>query len=426
MSRNWWTRPMAAVLAAALVAAACGPGGLGPGPAPEEVSFELRIGNLLPFTGDLAPFAPAIEAASEMAVELINEALEAEGVTGITVSIVASEDSQTSSTAGVEAATKLVQVDNVSVIHGALASGVTIPVSQSVAIPEGVILISPASTSPAITDLDDNGFIWRTAPSDALQGKVLANAVAEAFGADATINTGTRNDAYGVALIGQFEDAWRAGGGTIGQSVAWNPDATTFDSEAQQLVQGDPDGWVIIDFPQTFARVGPALVRAGNWDPARTFTADGLRDSTLPDTVGEEATEGMRGTAPTSQDAPAGAAFDRVFQERGEGSRGTFDANGFDVIVVSFLAALHARSADPADIRDSLREVSGPGGTKYTFEQLREAIRALLNGEDIDYEGASGPLDFDENGDPGASNYEVWQFSGGQVETLEIIPFAAE
>ncbi|MGH2377175.1 MAG: ABC transporter substrate-binding protein [Candidatus Limnocylindria bacterium] len=417
---------LAGLCAGALVLAACTPGAT-PGQPAEEVSFELRVGNLLSFTGDLAPFGPPIDRATELAVEVITEALEAKGLSDrISVSVVASEDDQTQAAAGVEAATKLAQVDQVHVIMGALASGVTIPVAESVAIPNQIVLISPASTSPAISDMADDGFVWRTAPSDALQGKVLANAVAEAFGADATINTGTRNDAYGVALIGEFEEAWKAGGGTIGQSVQWNPDAATFDSEAGQLGQGSPDGWVIIDFPQTFAKVGPALVRAGGWDPARTFTADGLRDATLPDTVGEEATEGMRGTAPTSEEAPAGAAFQTLWDDRVGDDRGTFDAHAFDAVVVAFLAALAAGSSDPSDIRDALQDVSGPGGNEYTFEQLGEAIDDLLAGRDIDYQGAAGPLDFDENGDPGASNYEVWQFSGGEVETTEVIPFSAE
>jgi len=177
------------------------------------------------------------------------------------------------------------------------------------------------------------------------------------------------------------------------------------------------------------AKVGPALVRAGGWDPTRTFTADGLRSTDLPADVGEEATEGMRGTAPTSEGAPAGDAFATAYEERAEGvSRQTFDAQAFDAVIVSFLAAVRGGASDSETIRDNLQAVSGAGegegADQYTFEQLGDAINALLAGEEIDYEGASGPINFDENGDPGAALYEVWQFEGNDITTLDSFEFS--
>jgi ABC-type branched-subunit amino acid transport system substrate-binding protein len=417
---------VSAVLALGLLAAGCGGDG-DEEAGPQTPSFELKIGNLVSFTGDLSPFGRPIDQSARIAARLANESAERVGL-GASARIVASEDDQTDSTAAVEGATKLVQVDGVDVIMGALASANTIPVAESVTIPNAVVQISPASTSPAITDLDDDGFVWRTPPSDALQGRVLARAVADAFGSDATINVGTRNDAYGTALIGAFVSAWEAGGGTIGESVRWNPEAATFDSEAARLVSGNPDGWVVIDFPETWAKVGPALVRTGGWDPARTFTADGLRDTTLVKQVGRRATNGLRGSAPSSKGSPAGAAFDRVFRERAPAGveRQTFDAQAFDAVMLAFLAAVRGGTADPATISDNLQAVSGPPGQKVTFEQLDEALQALMEGEQIDYEGASGPIDFDSNGDPASAIYEVWRFEGGKIETIRSFPFAAE
>lgn len=392
----------------------------------EDVSFDLRMGVVTSFTGDLSPFGEPIDRSASLAVEVIQEALDEAGVSGVNVEIVDSQDDQTDATPGVEAATALVQTQNVSVIMGSLASAVTIPIAESVTVPNQIVQISPASTSPAITELEDDGYLWRTAPSDALQGQVLAQAMADEFGADATVNTGSRNDAYGVALTEQFENAWREGGGTIGQSIRWDPAAATFDTEAGQLTQGSPDAWMIIDFPETWARMGPALVRAGGWDPTRTFTADGLRNSELPGDVGDQATEGMRGTAPTSEGAPAGDAFNSLWEERVDIPRQTFDAQAFDAIIVAFLAAMQARSGDATDIRDNLQSVSGPGGEQYTFENLADAIRALVDGEEIDYEGASGPLDFDENGDPGAALYEVWGFEDGEIVTTDTVDFGVD
>lgn len=419
---------IALLLVPALFAAACGedsePGG------GEQASFELRYGVVLPFSGDLAHFGENYEEASRLALDVIEQALEEEGLDDrITVSIAGVEDDQTTPTAGVEAATKLVQTDDVQVIIGALASSVTIPIAESVSIPNEIVQISAGSTSPAITDLDDDGFVWRTGPSDALQGQVLAQAVGEEFGSDATINTGARNDAYGIGLTEVFEEFWEKGGGTIAQSVRWNFEAPTFDSEAQQLVSDNPDAWVLIDFPETWAKVGPALVRTGNWDPSLTFTSDGLSDPALPDDVGTEATEGMRGTSPATEQGRLLEAFEEPYIERvgrEQAKTGVFAPHTFDSVILAFLAAVSGGSADPDDIRENLRAVSGPPGDKFGFEDLGEAVNALQEGQDIDYEGASGPVDFDENGDPTAAFYEIWRFQGSDQVSERTFPFEAQ
>jgi branched-chain amino acid transport system substrate-binding protein len=304
---------------------------------------------------------------------------------------------------------------------GALASTNTIPVAESVTIPNEVLQVSPASTSPAITDLNDDDLVWRTPPSDAKQGEVMAQAISDEIGSDATVSVGARNDAYGTALARVFEQAWKDGGGTIGQSVRWNPDAATFDTEAQQLTRGNPDAWVIIDFPETFAKVGPALVRTGRWDPIKTFATDGLRDSTLPEDVGRRATAGMRGTAPVPpKGSEAADAFARVFRERAKAGveRQTFDAHAFDAVILGFLAAVAADSSNPDDIKGSMRAVSSPPGTAYTFEQLSDAITALANGDDIDYDGASGPIDLDDVGDPQTATFQIREYTGDEFTEL--------
>jgi ABC-type branched-subunit amino acid transport system substrate-binding protein len=415
---------MATFVALPLGAVGCG----GDDGAGEDISLVLRVGNLIPFTGDLSSFGEPIDQAARIAAQVANEAAADAGVDA-SVQIVASEDTQTDATAAVEGATKLVQTDGVHVLMGALASTNTIPVAESVTIPNEVLQISPASTSPAITDLTDDGFVWRTPPSDAKQGEVMAQAIADEIGAEATVSVGARNDAYGTALARVFEESWKDRGGTIAQSVRWNPDAATFDTEAQQLTRGRPDAWVIIDFPETFAKVGPALVRSGRWDASKTFATDGLRDTELPQDVGRRATAGMRGTAPVPpKGSQAAEAFDRVFQERAKAGveRQTFDAHAFDAVILGFLAAVAADSSNPADLKDSMQAVSGPEGTAYTFEQLSDAITALANGDEIDYGGASGPIDWDENGDPTAATYELWRFENQKIVSVRTFEIGGE
>ncbi len=385
---------------------------------------QLKVGVLVPLTGDLAPFGGPNADAAKLAADTVNEAAKAAGV-DLTLSL-KNEDTKTDPQGATEAATKLIESDGVNVLAGPMASSETIAVAENVAVPAGVPVLSPSATSPDVTSIEDEGLLGRTAPSDALQGKVLADVLGESIGKDATVNTGGRNDAYGNALIAEFSKAWEAGGGKIGKNVAYNPKAQSLSSEAGQLAGGDPAAWVIIDFPEAWAKMGPALIRTGKWDAAKTWTADGLRSPDLPKSGPAKATEGMQGTVPTSLDAPAGKQFDDLWKEKVKTDRQTYDAQMFDAIVLYGLASVRAGSSDGKAVAAKLKEVSGAPGTKYTFEQLEDALKAVKAGEDIDYEGASGPIDLDDNGDPAAASYGTWKYEGGKlVDSDKVVPVTA-
>jgi branched-chain amino acid transport system substrate-binding protein len=383
---------------------------------------EVKLGVLVPLTGQLADFGGPGSTAANLAAEQINTA---GADAGFKVTLV-TEDTKTDGQAAQEAATKVIESDGVAGIAGPWATPELIPTTENVTVDAGIPVVTPSATGPDITTLDDDGLVFRTPPSDAVQGQVLAQVVADALGEGKTVNTAHRNDAYGQALIEEFTTAYEELGGTIGSNTPYNPDATSLNTEAQQIASGNPDGWVIIDYTGTWPKLGPALVRTGNWDPAKTFTGDGLRSSELPADAGKATTEGMRGTVPTSLDAPAGPAFDALWKAEADGPRQSYDAQNFDAVILLALATLAAGSTDGAAIAEQLPAVSGPPGTKYTFEQLGDAIAALKAGEDIDYEGASGPIDLDENGDPSAANYGTWSYTGGKlVDTDTVIPVTA-
>ncbi len=388
------------------IAAGCGDDDSGGG----DVG-ELKVGVLVPLTGGLGPFGGPGAQAAELAAAQINAA---SGESGLSVSLV-QEDTQSEATAAQEAATKLIESDGVSAIAGPWGTDEVTAVAENVTVPGGIPIVSPSATQPAITELDDDGLVFRTPPSDAIQGRVLAQLIAREIGADATLNTGGRNDSYGTALVEEFTNAWEAGGGTVAKNVPYNPLAASVNSEAQQLASGNPDGWMIIDYADDWAKMGPALVRTGNWDPAKTFTGDGLKSNSLPEKIGRPATEGMRATAPTSADAPAGPAFDTLWNAEIGEPRQTYDAQNFDAVIVIALAAAAGGSSDPAAIAENLQAVSGPPGDKYTFENLQEALEAAANGDDIDYEGASGPIDFDDAGDPSSAAYGTWGYQDGKL-----------
>ncbi|MGH2979708.1 MAG: ABC transporter substrate-binding protein [Solirubrobacterales bacterium] len=402
--------------------AACGDDGGGGG----ETSLNLTIGDIVPLTGDLADFGPPGRKAADLALRQIRDAGQEVGADH-TVRVV-HEDGQTDPQAGVQAGRKLVDADNASCLAGAWASSVSIPVARSVAIREDVLQISPASTSDEITGLEDDGLMNRTAPPDRFQGPALATVMEEALGGaqGKTVNIGARNDAYGTGLSDTFTAAWEEKGGQIGERVIYDPEQPSYNSEARQIVSGGPDAWVIIDFPATYENVGPALVRTGDWDPERTFVTDGLASGDLPGNAGRQATEGMRGTAPGSPDAgEAAEAFDTLYTDAPGPDRQTFDAQNFDAVILCYLAAVAAGSTDGPDMAGELQNISGPGGDQFTWEQLPDAIRALQDGNDIDYEGASGPVNLNDDGDPTAGVYDIFRYRDGEVDVFDETPVEA-
>jgi ABC-type branched-subunit amino acid transport system substrate-binding protein len=409
---------LAGTVAAGL--AACGDDNGGGG---GKKSLNLTIGDLVPLTGDLSDFGPPGRKAADLAVKQIQAAVKTAGADH-TVKIV-HEDDQTDAQAGVQAARKLVDAENAQCIAGSWASSVSIPVARSVSIREGVLQISPASTGDEISGLKDDGLINRTSPPDRFQGPTLATTMEDALGGaqGKTVNIGARNDAYGTGLAGTFTKAWQEKGGKIGERVIYDPEQPSYNSEARKIAGGNPDAYVIIDFPETYQKVGPALVRTGQWDPKKTFITDGLASSDLPKNAGREATEGMRGTAPGSPDTgKASEAFDKLYTSAPGPERQTFDAQNFDAVILCYLSAVAAGSTDGKDMAAELQDVSGPGGEKYTFEQLPEIIKDLQDGNDIDYEGASGPLDLNEDGDPTSGVYDLYRYKNGKIDVYDETP----
>jgi ABC-type branched-subunit amino acid transport system substrate-binding protein len=420
--KQWRLLAAGAGLTLALGLAACG-GGDDNGGGGGGGTVDLTIGDSIPLTGDLADFGPPGQKASDLAVSVINKAIQQAGVDD-SVKVV-HEDNETNPQAAVQAARKMVDSDNASCITGAWASADTIPTAQSVSIPDGVLQISPASTSDEITSLNDDGLVNRTSPPDSFQGPTLANTMDAALGGanGKTVNIGARNDSYGTGLAGTFGDAWKELGGTVGQQVIYDPEQPSYDSEAAQITSGNPDAIVIIDFPETFAKVGPALQRTGNWDPSKGWFTDGLASGDVPDSVDAQVIDGMRGTAPGSPDkGEASTAFDDLYtsSDPKDVDRQTFDTQNFDATILCYLAAVAAGSTDGKDMADKLVDVSAPPGTPYTWEQLPEAIKALQNGDDIDYQGASGAIDMDAAGDATAGVYDIFTFKGATLTLDEI------
>ncbi|MCW2961956.1 MAG: Extracellular ligand-binding receptor [Thermoleophilia bacterium] len=420
----------ATITLALLIAAGCGGdddsnGNGNGGGGGNDFTGEMTIGAIVPLTGGLAAFGAAGQTAAELAVREINTAQKADGLDGEVT--LATQDGQTEEAAGRSAAEKLIRTDNASCIAGDWPSGSTIAIAKSVTVDEGVPLISPSSTDAAITELEDDGLVFRTAPSDLVQSEVLAKEVAKDLDGEGTVAVAAVNNAYGSAFAEAFADVAEANGLDVLQSVLYDPKGTEFDTEADQIVEGDPDAYVVVDYPdQGWPKMGPALQRTGVWSADKTWGADGLRSTDLTKQLGAEITVGMRGTAPTSVESGAADAFTKLWDDNGEGARQTYDAQNFDATMLCYLGALAAGSTDGADIAEQLQDVSSAPGLKVTLENLQEGIEALQNGDDIDYDGASGPIDLDENGDPTAAEYEIWQYTPTTIDTLTTVPVGGD
>ena len=381
------------------------------------------IGNLVPQTGALSAFAPAGEKAIGLAVDEINAAIDEVGADHSITSL--TEDDQTDPQAGVQAARKLVGED-ATCFNGAFASSVTIPVAESVSSREGILQISPASTSPDITGLEEDDFLFRSAIPDTGQGPLLSNVIADAIGGSEgkTLNIAARNDAYGTGLADELTKAWEAAGGSVGETVVYDVEQPSYNSEAAQIVSGNPDAIMAIDFPDPFDKVGAALIRTGDWDPSKAFVSDGLAFPDLAQLIGDDVVVGMRATAPGSPDGVDQAdAFDELFDSAGGPVQAPFDAQNFDNMILCYLAAVAAGSTDGEEMRDVLRDVTNAPGDQYTWEQLPDAIEALQNGEDIDYQGVSGDIELDDAGDPRSGVYDVFAFGADELEKTSEVPF---
>ncbi len=405
-SHHRWLGVVAVALAALTVFSACG-GDEEEGAGTPAAGGPLKIGYLLDFTGALASFGPEEENAIKLAAKHINDA---GGVLGQPIQLVRA-DSGTDKDIGVAEANRLVDIEKVQAIVGSLASGVTLAVAEGVTGPKNIVQISHASTSPALTKANDNDFLFRTPISDAAQGQVLAKLVQDL---DYTkVCTMYVNNAYGQGLTENFAKAYEDAGGTVTAQVshADQTAATTYLSELNQCVAGGPQALVAISYPVGQAQV--YLKEALENDLIDTFVfVDGTKDDEMFGNLGWDNFDGMSGTAPGAlPPSDFTEKFDDLYTaEYGSLFKVPFTREAYDAVIVIALAAEKAGSVDPTAIRDALRDVANAPGAEVGPPPagIAEALRAVANDEDVNYTGASGSVEFDENGDVLLGAIDVW------------------
>lgn len=437
MRDKHWLRLFAVVAVLALLVAACGGGGGDTTTTTAEAGGEdtttttaadttttagdngdmaegpLTIGTLLPETGDLAFLGPPEIAGARLAVEDINAA---GGVLGQDVVLIEGDSGDTSTDIANQTVDRLL-AEGVHAIVGAASSAVSLTVIDKI-VGAGVIQFSPANTSAAFTTYDDQGLYFRTAPSDIIQGRVLAQQVAEQGNTTACVIY--RQESYGEGLANSFRENYEGLGGTVSAFIAYAPDTTNFDAEVDQLVEADCEAIVVVSFAEGAQLLVTMHERGiGPTQGKNVWGVDGNIGGLGKEVPDPSILAGMKGTEPSVDLTTIQDFLDRMDEavEGGVGGVYAYGAETYDAIIIIALAAEVAGTVEPTAIAAEINGVTKEGTKCTTFAECKELIAA---GEDIDYDGLGGPYEFGDAGEPTAASYRIATYDGGETPNPEL------
>jgi ABC-type branched-subunit amino acid transport system substrate-binding protein len=399
-------RTLAVVAAASLTLAACGSDSKeaaepqsSASASPKSSDGQLKLGTLLPETGSLAILGPPEIAGVKLAIKEINDG---GGVLGKDVLLETKDSGDTKTQIAQQSTDSLLDAD-VDAIIGTASSSVTLTVIDKIT-GSGVLQVSPANTSTKLTDYNDKGLYWRTAPSDLFQGRVVGDTAAD-DGAD-TMGILAMQDAYGTSLADQAEAAFEAAGGEVKEKIIYNPTASEFSSEVGKLKAADPEAMVLIGFEES-SKIIAEMVKQGllplKTSGKKLYFVDGNLSNTydvVPGTL-----EGVKGTLPGAQPPDD---FKKKLAEFDSGLKDySYAGEAYDAVMLVALAAIAANSDDANDMAAKLKSSSTGGEKCSTFEDCSELAK---DGKDFDYEGISGPVEWDDKGDPTYAAMGVYQY----------------
>lgn len=369
----------------------------------------LKIGSLLPTTGDLGTIGQQMAAAVPLLVDTVNAC---GGVNGSPVTLIA-EDDQTDPRAGAAAMTKLADVDNVAGVVGSFASSVS-NAAVPIAVRNKVMLISPGSTSPVFTERAEKGEFkgyWaRTAPPDTYQAEALARLAKEK--GFKRVSTIVINNDYGVGFEKAFVQTFKKSGGTIvneANPTRYDPKATTFETEAAAAFTGKPEAVLAVMYEETGSILLKSAYQQGVSQGVQIMLTDGVKSAGFPGKVGKMSdgkfiVSGAIGTVPGA-DGKALKALNQLWQAKKNQPPGEYGPHSWDATALLTLAAQAAKSNTGEGIASKIREVANAPGTEVT--DVCKGLELLRQGKDINYQGASGNVDIDQNGDV-VGVYDVW------------------
>lgn len=371
---------------------------------------DIKLGSLGAITGPIVSLVKEINLAEQAAVAEVNAA---GGVLGQKVVLIEADTACSSQTA-VDAANKLVNVEQVTAIVGALCSGATIPAASNVAVPANVVMISPASTSPEITNLKDNDFLFRVAPSDAYQGYVMAKLVLSK-GIKKVALTYINND-YGVGLADTFRETFKAAGGTIAGDQVHEEKKQSYRSELASLASGGASTLIVIAMGEgSGLTIIKQSLEGGLFN--QFVGGDGMKTDKMLNSIGASNVKGaLWGTIPTSKDSPALATYKKMYGNDSKFKHDSpFAQQGYDATMLLMLAIQKAGSTDRKAVRDALRKVANAPGEVVGPGDWAKAVKLIAAGKDINYEGTSGSHEFDAKGEV-SGVFAEWTVQGNSLK----------
>ena len=341
----------------------------------------VKIGVLLGFTGPIESLTPDMAAGAEMAMGEASKSGKFLG--GATVESVRGDSTCVDAAAATATAERLITSDKVVAIMGADCSGVTTAVLQNVATAKGVVMISPSATSPALSTIEDNGLFFRTSPSDARQGQVLAEVLKEKGVKSAALSY-TNND-YGKGLADSIQSNFEAVGGKITISASHEDGKGDYSAEAAALSQAGGDVLIVAGYlDQGGKGIIQASLDAGAFG---TFVLpDGMIGDSLPEAIGADL-NGSYGTLPAAQ-GDGVALFEKLASEAGF-KPGPYAPQSYDAAALLIMAMQASGSTDSNTFKTKILDVANAPGEKINPGELAKALEILAAGGDVDYVGAS-------------------------------------
>jgi branched-chain amino acid transport system substrate-binding protein len=391
----------------ALVLAACAPAGAKSSNSGASSDLTLNLGTILPQTGTLAVLGPPEFAGVDLAVQDINAAK-----AGINVKVTHKDSGDTTTDLATQSVTALLS-KNVSAIIGAASSGVSLSVIDQIT-GAGVVQLSPANTSPKFTSYKDNGYYFRTAPSDVLQGQVVGQKIASDGATTVSILYG--NNDYGIGLNDNVKKTLAAQGVKVVADVTFDEAATDFAGAVTDVLAPKPDAVLMISYDEIKSAAEQFASRG--FDFSRLYGVDGNYGVI----TGKDTNVDIAGAQFTNPGTQASAAFQKRLQDlvKTQGASPltvfSYAPESYDGTTLIALAALQGRATDGKTIRDNLQSVSEKGTKCDSFAACAKLIAA---GKDIDYEGQSGPVTFDKNGDPSQAYVSIYKYQKGNKTGYE-------
>lgn len=368
------------------------------------------MGAAIPRTGDLSQYGGHFERQAKFALQFVNEGTERFKIQY--------EDTQTAPNTGVSAAKKLINQKGLPMVFAGLSSGVAMAIAKSVAIPTNT-LMATGGTSSKISKLKDDDYVFRASPPTHYQARALATVVNNSEASNVAVIY--LNNDFGSAIANEFKKSYKKRGGAVTSMVGYAPGKSSYKSQLNEAMSNNPDGIVFVAYPKSFVKMAKEAFQMGIKDKVNYFAPETIKGAQVQEQLPAKTINGMRGTQPSPPDnRETYQQFVKDNKEEFNREPIVWEAYYFDSVMLCALAASAVDNYESKPLREAVYPLSRPEGTTYTYRNIGEAISALEDGKDINYQGVSGTVNLDDTGDvPGT--YRSWEVVDGSFKLRDYV-----